>query len=241
MKGHASGFGYGFLHSLHAATLSSEAVRPDRVAISDDHFELVSHNGEPIFSIMYRVTDFDTWSGVIWAKPEMDGKVVSITGIEGSDFRLEREVHSFLARPGKIEVEDGDDDTPWAMAGSFSYWDVQSYVQELRNLDSGVGPDDVVTVWYRIPYEVRVKMKWNTIFSTTSAAYALWAFGWPFYEFAEEFRVLSDQQGLTSIQDLIESGSAGILFEKSYHMWDAHPPSHNLQMTLLFRVTLNFR
>jgi hypothetical protein len=241
MRLHASCFGYGFLHSLHAATLTSEAVRPDRIAISDDHFELVTHNGEPVFSIMYRVTDFDTWSGVIWAKPEIDGQVLSVTETEGSDLSLEREVHSFLARPGKIEVENGDDDTPWTTAGSFSYWDVQSYVENLRNLDSRVGPDDVVTVWYRVPYEVRVKMKWHTLVSTTSGTYALWAYGWPFFEFGEEFRVLSDQPGPTSIQDLIERGSAGVLTEKSYHMWDEQPPEHNLEMTLLFRVTLSFR
>jgi hypothetical protein len=241
MQNHASAFVYGFLHDLHSPTLLNESVRPDRIAISDNHFELVTHQGEPIFNVMYRVVDFDAWSGVIWAKPEISGRVLSITGIEDSDFRLEKEVHTFSARPGKIKVEDGDTDTPWVNAGSFSYWDVESYIQNVRNTDSSVGPDDDLLIWYQIPYEARVKMKWDTILSTTSATYALWAYGWPFYEFVEEFLVLSDQPNSGSIQNLVNVGNAKVLFEKSYEMWDAQPPEHNLQMTLLFRVTLNFR
>ncbi|MHA2337729.1 MAG: rubredoxin-like domain-containing protein, partial [Candidatus Hodarchaeales archaeon] len=38
-------FTYGFLHALHSADLPDITERPDRISISDDHYELHSHRG----------------------------------------------------------------------------------------------------------------------------------------------------------------------------------------------------
>ena len=47
MQNHASAFVYGFLHDLHSPTLPNESVRPDRIAIADNHFELVPYYLHP--------------------------------------------------------------------------------------------------------------------------------------------------------------------------------------------------
>lgn len=52
-------FGYGFLHQLHQDSINTPMIRPRRISIRDNDFDLATEQGEFSFGLSAQVTDLD--------------------------------------------------------------------------------------------------------------------------------------------------------------------------------------
>lgn len=246
MKLKANCFTYGFLHDLHKDTISTEAIRPDRISISDNHFELVTHQGEPVFSIRFRITDFEAMdSGTIWAKPEIEGAAFAIIENETIDSRYVEARQPYSIRD-TIEVEEGEEYTYWSTAASYSFWDLQRLVQGLIQSDARFSADHSIDCRIHAVFKITVDLKWHGLLTETySGSYTT------FYPkstdpYAEEFGVLmigrprSVEEG-PYIEGLVQTGKAGVANETTHEVWDEQTFGRNFRFNLKFQVTLHFR